>query len=109
MTTMSPAEAREEKHRQQVGHLIPDWESTATALMEDFSIPEEFEAQGFEGTADVAEAIEKRTIETIREARTDVPRDAQHFVREEVEMARNQVYGHVMDHFEEYAGDEIDL
>ncbi|ERJ05095.1 hypothetical protein HLRTI_002894 [Halorhabdus tiamatea SARL4B] len=109
MTVMTPAEAREEKHYDQVAHLIPDWESRARAMMEDFSIPQEFEGHGFESKADVAEKIEKRTVEVIREARMAVPHDAVHFVEDEVEMAKDQVYQLVMEEFEEYAGDEIDL
>ncbi|WP_135666833.1 hypothetical protein [Halorhabdus rudnickae] len=109
MTVMTRAEAREEKHRQKVEHLIPDWEARARALMEDYSIPEEFEAHGFEDKHDVAEKVEERTIEVIREARIEVPHDAVHFVEEEVEMAKDQVYQLVMDEFEEYAGDELDL
>lgn len=101
MTVMTRAEAREEQHRDSVRHLIPDWQSRAEALMEDVSIPAEFEAHGFEDKHDVAEYIEEQVIELIETA--PVPRDARHFVEEEKDVASERVYALVMEEFDEYA------
>jgi len=98
---MTRAEAREEKHREEVSHLIPDWRSRAEALMEDYSIPAEFEAHGFEDTHDVAERIEQDVVELIQDA--PVPRDAEHFVEEEVVEAKHEVFALVMEEFPEMA------
>lgn len=101
MTVMTRAEAREAEHYDSIRHLIPDWESTAHALMEDYAIPAEFEGRGFEDKHDVANAIEDAVVEEIRDA--SVPRDAQHFVDREVEEAREYVYAFVMEGFDELA------
>jgi len=101
MTVMTNAEAREEAHRDQVADLIPDWRARAVALMEDYSLAAEFEAHGFEDKHDVAERIEMDVVEILEDA--PVPRDAQHFVEEEILEAEHGVYELVMNEFDDYA------
>lgn len=107
MTVMTRAEAREEKHRDQVAGLIPDWRSRARALMEDYSIPDEFEAHGFEDKHDVADQIEQDVVELIEDA--PVPRDAQHFVDDEIVQAQHEVFALVMEEFDDYALEELEV
>ena len=101
MTVMTRAEAREEKHYDQVADLIPSWRSRARALMEDYAIPAEFEAHGFEDKHDVAERIEMDVVEILEDA--PVPHDAQHFVEDEIVEAEHEVYAMVMEEFDEMA------
>lgn len=98
MTIMTRAEAREEQHYESVRHLIPDPEALARGLMEDYSIPAEFEDMGFDDKDDVAEQIEAEVVEEIEAA--PVPRDAKHFVEREVEEAKFMVHALVMEEFE---------
>lgn len=98
MTLMTRADAREEEHYDSVRHLIPDWRSSAEALMEDYAIPQEFEAHGFDDKHDVADRIEDDVVEMIEDA--PVPNDAEHFVEDEVDAAKHEVYALVMEEFE---------
>lgn len=101
MTVMTRAEARREKHYDQVADLIPDPIARAEALMEDLAIPAEYEDHGFDSVHEVADYIEQDVVEQIRDA--PVPHDAQHFVEDEVCCARDRVYDHVMEEFENHA------
>lgn len=99
MTVMTPAEARMEAERESYSDAIPDPEARARAMMEDLSLPEEFEDHGFEDTHDVAEYVEQEVMATI-EGTVGVPGV---FIEEAVYEAEEVVFPLVMEEFEEYA------
>jgi len=101
MTIMTRAEAREEKHYQQVADLIPDWRSLAIPILEDTLLPGELEDLGLEDNHDIAVHVESEVLERVDDARATVPEDARHFVDDEYTNAEVECYGFVMAELED--------
>lgn len=104
---MTPAEARENEHYDSVKDEIPDTENVVGQVLEDLLIPAEAEALGLEDADDVAVLCKELVVEEIEHAKRNVPRDAQHFVENEVERAKMDAYSMAMAYMEANA-DEIE-
>lgn len=93
MTVMSRAEAKAEKRRQAIDHVLPDADAIIHGIIENVVSAHGIERHGFDSRHEIARYVENKAIHKIEQETPIHPDDDDYaFVEDEIDYAECEAY-----------------